>query len=93
MKIQRRPSVTADVQAARDNLDRHQIDTDSGRCVACGANAPCEIANDAAWYLVQRGCGWPPDPRRAPVPRPPRVERGNPGAGLPVRVGRVRPAW
>ena len=92
MNTQRRPAVTADVQAAWDILDTHQLDPDSGLCDRCGSSAPCDTANDAAYLLVTRGYGWPPDLRPAAA-----IDSGGArrplagGAGRPLAGGAGRP--
>ena len=52
--LYRSMTVASEVAAARIRLDAHRSAAD-GCCVACGDDAPCNQANEAAGFLAVRG--------------------------------------
>ena len=51
--IYRSGNVAAALADARQELDRHQAG-DDGRCVVCDVPAPCDVANVAAAFMIER---------------------------------------
>jgi hypothetical protein len=49
------PSVRAEINVQRQRLEAHQASPDNGWCVVCLVAAPCDEANEAANFLVERG--------------------------------------